>query len=96
MSVARGSGFPDRLLDASEAAELLGVELCTIRQWTYQRRIPVVHPAGGRAARYRLSVLLQLMAQWEQPALQPLAERRPERGALTARRGSEKRSETPS
>jgi excisionase family DNA binding protein len=60
-----------RLVDAEAAAELLGVEVSTIRQWTYQRRLPVVHPGGGRAARYRVSTLLELMAKWERPALAP-------------------------
>lgn len=63
--------LPERLLDAAEAAELLGVEISTIRQWTYQRKLPVVHPGGGRAARYRLSALLDLIAQWERPAFDP-------------------------
>jgi excisionase family DNA binding protein len=58
-----------RLVTAEEAAELLGVELSTVRQWTYQRRLPVIHPGGGRAARYRLSALLDLMDAWERPAL---------------------------
>jgi excisionase family DNA binding protein len=67
-------GLPDalaryRLVDAEAAAELLGVEVSTIRQWTYQRRLPVVHPGGGRAARYRVSTLLDLIAEWERPAL---------------------------
>ena len=66
-----GAGLPDRLLRPEEAADLLGVEPATIRQWTYQRKLPVVHPAGGRAARYRLSVLLELIAEWERPALGP-------------------------
>ena len=65
----RAAPLPDRLLDAKAAAELLGVQVSTVRQWTYQRRIPVVRPAGGRAARYRQSVLLKLIEQWERPAL---------------------------
>jgi excisionase family DNA binding protein len=64
-----GQLVPDRLLKVDEAAELLGVELSTIRQWTYQRRLPVVHPGGGRAARYRRSTLLALLTEWERPAL---------------------------
>jgi excisionase family DNA binding protein len=60
---------PDRLLKVAEAAAMLGVEVSTIRQWTYQRRLPVVHPGGGRAARYRLSALLELLTEWERPAL---------------------------
>jgi excisionase family DNA binding protein len=70
---ANGTGelVPDRLLNVDEAAAMLGVEVSTIRQWTYQRRIPVVHPGGGRAARYRLNALLDLIAQWERPALGP-------------------------
>ena len=66
-----GPPVPDRLLKVDEAAAMLGVEVSTVRQWTYQRRIPVVHPGGGRAARYRLSALLDLIAQWERPALGP-------------------------
>src|SRR5262245_21681544 len=64
----RNVTLPERLLDVRDAAELLGVEESTIRQWTYQRRIPVVHPDDGRAARYRLTVLLDLIEQWERPA----------------------------
>lgn len=64
--------LPDRLLGAEQAAELLGVEPATIRKWTYQRRLPVVHPGGGRAARYRLSALLELIVKWERPALRPI------------------------
>lgn len=67
--------LPDRLLTAEQTAELFGVEVSTIRQWTYQRRLPVVHPGGGRAARYRLSVMLDLMDKWTRAALRPLDER---------------------
>lgn len=59
----------DRLLTAKEAAAFLGVALATIRQWTYLRRLPVIHVAGGRAARYRLSTLCALVTSWERPAL---------------------------
>ncbi len=69
------SPLPDRLLTAEQAAEMLAVEVSTIRQWTYQRRLPVVHPVGGRAARYRLSVLLALMEKWTRAALRPLNEK---------------------
>ena len=64
--------LPDRLLTAQETAMFFGVEVCTIRQWTYQRRLTVVHPGGGRAARYRLSVLLDLIDEWTRPALRAL------------------------
>lgn len=56
----------DRLLTAAEAAALLGVKVSTVRQWTYQRRIPYVRLAGGRAVRYLLSELLRLINKWRQ------------------------------
>ena len=66
--------LPDRLLTAVEAAGLLGVSVATIRKWSYERRLPVVH-VNGRAARYRQSVLLKLIDQWTQPAMRPLGDR---------------------
>lgn len=56
----------DRLLTAAEAAALLGVKVSTVRQWTYQRRIPYVRLAGGRAVRYLPSELLRLINKWRQ------------------------------
>src|SRR5689334_18824687 len=41
---------PTRLLNASEAATLLGIKLSTVRQWTYQRRLPCIR-IGGRTVR---------------------------------------------
>ena len=60
---------PDRLLTPREAGEMLGVKLSTIRKWTSDRKLPVCHPGGGRAARYRLSELLRLIEKWSKPAL---------------------------
>lgn len=61
-------GGADALLDAREAAAFLRVRLSTIRQWTYQRRLPVVKPFG-RVARYRRHDLERLVEQWTRPAL---------------------------
>jgi excisionase family DNA binding protein len=52
----------DRLLDVHEAAALLAVKPATLYQWAYQRRIPVVKLLG-RALRFRLSDLEQLIAK---------------------------------
>jgi excisionase family DNA binding protein len=58
--------LPDeRLVDAEEAARLLGVKKATIYQWAYRRRIPVVK-LFDRALRLRLSTVRRLMA--ERPA----------------------------
>jgi excisionase family DNA binding protein len=59
----------DRLLTAAEAAEFLGVKKSTIRQWTYQRRIPCVRLLNSRAVRYRRSRLLKVIEAGEQPTL---------------------------
>jgi len=56
----------DRLLTASETAALLGVKVSTVRQWTYQRRIPCVRLADGRAVRYPLSDLRRLISKGRQ------------------------------
>jgi excisionase family DNA binding protein len=58
----------DRLLDAREAAQLLGVKVSTLYDWSYERKIPVVK-LFGRSLRFRLSTLLKLMADSERPAL---------------------------
>lgn len=57
----------DRLLDVQEAAALLSVKVSTLRQWTYQRRIPVVKL--GRAVRFRESDLKRLIEDSTRPAL---------------------------
>ncbi len=64
----------DRLLDVREAAALLGLKPATLYQWAYERRIPVVK-LFGRALRFRRSVVEQLIADSERPALRPLNER---------------------
>jgi len=65
--------FLDRLLTAREAAEMLRVEVSTIRRWTSDRRLPVCHPGGGRAVRYRQSDLLKCLEKWSKPALRDTA-----------------------
>jgi len=57
-----------RLLDVREAATLLSLKPKTLYRWAYERRIPVVKLLGG-ALRFRLSTLLKLIADSEQPAL---------------------------
>ncbi len=57
----------DRLLTAKEAAELLGLELSTVRKLTYRRELPVVRPTGKRAVRYRLRDLQDLLRMRSQP-----------------------------
>jgi excisionase family DNA binding protein len=46
----------EKLYTAKEAAEILSVQLATIRRWTYERRLTFVR-VGGRAVRYRESDL---------------------------------------
>jgi predicted DNA-binding transcriptional regulator AlpA len=68
--------LPDRLLDVNEAAEMLGLSPATLYDWAYQRKVPVVKPSGPRGPlRFRLSVLLKLIDQWERPALRSLPNR---------------------
>jgi excisionase family DNA binding protein len=55
-------GLPDRLLDVKEAAKMLSVKVSTLRQWCYQRRIPVVKLLG-RAVRFRESDLVRLIQE---------------------------------
>ena len=58
----------DGLLTAEEAATFLNVEVCTIRKWTHQRKVPVVK-LFGRLARYRQADLETLIKKWVRPAL---------------------------
>jgi len=61
----------EQLLTCSQLADLLSVKPATIRKWTFQRRIPCVRLAGGRAVRYRLSDCEKLIRSGLQPALRP-------------------------
>lgn len=58
---------PERLLDVNEAAVMLGLKPATLYRWAYERRLPRVKLLGG-ALRFRLSTLLKLIAECEQPA----------------------------
>ncbi len=60
----------DRLVDAREAAAMLGLKPSTLYQWAYERRIPVVKL--GRALRFRVSVVQKLIKDSERPALRTL------------------------
>jgi len=46
---------------------MLAVKVSTLRQWTYQRRIPVVK--FGRAVRFRQEDLRRIIHQSTRPAL---------------------------
>jgi predicted DNA-binding transcriptional regulator AlpA len=58
----------ERLLNAEEAGQFLGLKTSTIRRLTYTRELPCVHPTGKRAVRYRLSDLEALLRMRSQPA----------------------------
>lgn len=58
----------DRLLTVPEASAMLGLKPATLYRWAYERRLPRVKLLGG-ALRFRLSTLLKLIAESEQPAL---------------------------
>ncbi len=58
----------DRLLNAEEAARLLGLKVSTVRRMTYSKELPCVRPTGKRAVRYRLSDLEALLRIRSQPA----------------------------
>ncbi|MFI5395314.1 MAG: helix-turn-helix transcriptional regulator [Candidatus Binatia bacterium] len=64
----------DRLLDVNEAAAMLGLKPCTLYQWAYERRIPVVK-LFSRALRFKRSTIEKLIADSERPALRPLNDR---------------------
>jgi excisionase family DNA binding protein len=51
----------DRLLTASEASRLLGLQISTIRKMTCMGQLPVVRPTAKRCVRYRLSDLEALI-----------------------------------
>jgi excisionase family DNA binding protein len=59
----------ERLLDVHEAATLLRLRPRTLYKLAYERRLPVVKL--GRATRFRLSSLLELIAASERPADRP-------------------------
>lgn len=56
-----------QLLTAKAAAILLGLSEHTIRQWIWQRRLPVVRL--GRAVRLRREYLEQLIARNREEAI---------------------------
>lgn len=65
----------EKLLNAEEAGQFLGLKTSTIRRMTYTRELPCVHPTGKRAVRYRLSDLEALLRMRSQPARAGSAER---------------------
>lgn len=58
----------EKLLNAEEAGQFLGLKTSTIRRMTYTHELPCVHPTGRRAVRYRLSDLEALLRMRSQPA----------------------------
>jgi excisionase family DNA binding protein len=57
----------ERLVTAEEAGRFLGLKLATIRRLTMRGELPVVHPTGRRAVRYRLRDLEDLARLRTQP-----------------------------
>ena len=62
------SAVPDRLLTVHEAAYILGFKVATIYQWISDRKIHYVK-IGKKSVRIRLSVVQELMASSDRPAL---------------------------
>lgn len=62
----------DRLLNVSEAADMLGLKRSTLYQWAYERRI--AHVKIGGALRFRLSAIEKLIVKSEVPALKSASE----------------------
>ena len=57
----------DNLLTAEEAGRVLGLKTSTIRRMTYEHKLPVVHPTGKRAVRFKLSDLEALIRMRSEP-----------------------------
>lgn len=68
-TLAPGEGAGERLVDAQEAARMLGLKPATLYQWAYKRRIPVVKLFGPRGAlRFRLNDVERLIQDSLRPA----------------------------
>jgi excisionase family DNA binding protein len=61
------TSLPERLLDVNEAAAMLSLKPSTLYQWAYERRLPIVKL--GRALRFRLSDIEELIARSLRPPL---------------------------
>jgi excisionase family DNA binding protein len=61
----------DRLLTAEQAAGFLGLKVATVRRLTAAGELPVVHPTGRRAVRYRARDLAELTRMRTRPMRQP-------------------------
>jgi excisionase family DNA binding protein len=64
----------DRLLDVKEAAAILSLSPKTLYEWAYERRLPVVK-LFGKALRFRLSVIQDLIDKSERPPIRDCNER---------------------
>ena len=58
----------EKLLNAEEAGQFLGLKTSTIRRMTYTCELPCVNPTGRRAVRYRLCDLGAELRMRSQPA----------------------------
>ena len=58
---------PDRLLNTSEAGQMLGLQPATIRRMVWAGELPVIRPTGKRAVRFRHSDLEALLRMRSQP-----------------------------
>jgi excisionase family DNA binding protein len=68
-TLAPGGAAGERLVDAQEAARMLGLKPATLYQWAYKRRIPVVKLFGPRGAlRFRLNDVERLIQDSLRPA----------------------------
>jgi len=57
----------DRLVTAEQAAHYLGLKVATVRRLTATGALPSVHPTGGRAVRFRLRDLEELVRMRSAP-----------------------------
>jgi hypothetical protein len=60
-------GLSDHLVNADEAARILGLKVATIRKLTYTRELSCVRPTGRRCVRYRVGDLTDLIRRRTQP-----------------------------
>ena len=60
-------GQGDRLVNAEEAARILGLKVATVRKLTSIRELACVRPTGRRCVRYRVGDLMDLIRRRTQP-----------------------------
>ena len=72
----------DRLLTVEQAASYLGLKVATVRRLTAAGELPVVHPTGRRAVRYRARDLAELTRMRTRPMRPPSISKSPRRVRL--------------